>query len=105
MKGVEFQVTHSLTYLPGPLGGLFVQGNLTLVDTTSSASVRAGEEFSLPNQRDTVANLSVGYEDDNFLLRLAGNHQGRALVVLGSDAEEDIFTKPSLTSTSTRAYA
>lgn len=95
VKGVEFQVTHSLTYLPGLLGGLFVQGNLTLVDSTSSASVRAGEEFSLPDQRDTVANISVGYEDDNFLLRLAGNHQGKALVVLGGDAEEDIFTKPS----------
>ena len=95
VKGVEFQATHAMRYLPGILGGLFVQANLTLVDSTSTASVREGEEFSLPNQRDNVANISVGYEDSTVLLRLAGNHQGKALVVLAGDAAEDIFTKPS----------
>lgn len=96
VKGVEFQALHTFSYLPGPLSGLFVQGNLTLVDSTSTASVRAGEEFSLPEQRDVVGNLSVGYEDRGLLLRLSGNYQGEALVDLASSAEEDVFAKESL---------
>lgn len=95
VKGVEFQITHAMRYLPGVLSGLFAQANVTLVDSTSTASVRAGETFSLPDQRDVVGNVSVGYEDDGLLVRLAANYQGEALLVLGSRDEEDIFSKPA----------
>jgi len=92
--GVELQLVHNFRYLPGFLGGLFVQANATLVESTSSASVRAGEEFALPGQRDLIANFSVGYENEELLLRVAGNYQGEALVDLASSAEEDVFVKP-----------
>lgn len=91
--GLELSATQSFTFLPGLLSGVFVQANATFADSESSASVRAGETFSLPNQRDVLGNLSVGWEDDRLSLRLAANHKGKALAVLASDPEADVYSR------------
>ncbi|MFN3816474.1 TonB-dependent receptor [Brevundimonas sp.] len=91
--GLELSVTQGFSFLPGLLSGLFVQGNVTFADSESSASVRAGETFSLPNQRDFLGNLSLGWENDSLSLRLAANHKGEALAVLASGPEEDVWSR------------
>lgn len=91
--GVELSATQSFTFLPGLLSGLFVQANATFADSESSASVRAGEMFSLPNQRDFLGNLSFGWEDDRLSVRLAANHKGKALAILSSNPESDVYSR------------
>lgn len=92
--GIELAFNHFLTYAPGILSGLFVSGNLTLIDSeTSSPLIRGGEAFRLPGQSNIVANVSAGFENEKFLFRVAGNHRGGS--VLGVDADEpalDTFT-------------
>lgn len=94
VMGVELSATQAFTFMPGLLSGLFLQANATLSSSDSTASVRDGETFSLPNQRDVIGNLSVGWEDDRLTLRLAANYKGEALAILAGDAEEDVFSKP-----------
>lgn len=91
--GLELSASQSFTFLPGLLSGLFVQANATFADSESSASVRADEIFSLPNQRDVLGNLSLGWENDRLSLRVAANHKGKALAVLASDREADVYSR------------
>jgi iron complex outermembrane recepter protein len=78
--GVEIAASQNFTFLPGLLSGLFLQGNITLVDSKARADfIRPGETFRFPGQADIVANLSIGWENDTFSLRFAGNYRGDAL--------------------------
>ena len=90
--GVEISVNHFFDYLEGPLSGLFVSGNITLIDAESSdPSIRDGEAFRLPGSSEESGNLSLGYETDNLLVRFAMNYRGDQLRSLGDDPEEDEF--------------
>lgn len=80
LYGVELSGRHFFTELGGFLGNTFVTGNLSLIDSdVSDPNVRNGEKFRLPFQTNISANASIGYEDDNFLLRLSLNHRGDQL--------------------------
>lgn len=81
--GVEFDFTHTFTWLPRPLSGIFVQGNLTLSDSKAAISELRPDPIPLVGQADRVANLSVGYEDSKFTFRVAGNYSSERLAELG----------------------
>jgi iron complex outermembrane recepter protein len=83
LTGVEFAYSQNYTFLPGLLSGLFTQLNLTWIDSEADAPfVRPGETFRLPGQPDILANLSLGWENDDLTIRLAANHVGEALAGL-----------------------
>ena len=103
--GVEVAVSHFLTYLDGPLSGLFATGNVTAIDaSTSDPSIRDGESFRLPGSSELSGNVSLGYETDAFLLRLALNYRGDQLRSIGDDPEEDEFQDDFLTLDATLRY-
>lgn len=93
--GLELSWIQSYSGLPGLLSGLFTQTNVTLVRSESTANVREGEVFALPNQRDIVGNVSLGWENRRLSMRVAGNYRGKSLVQLAGDAEQDVFADPS----------
>ncbi|MDO3386629.1 TonB-dependent receptor [Gilvimarinus sp. SDUM040013] len=71
--------------------GLFVQSNMTLIDSEANVgdTIRA-EEIQLPNQADTTVNLTVGWENDDFSLRLISNYRSKVLERIGSCSKADI---------------
>lgn len=79
VTGVELSFAHNFVALPGLLSGLFVEGNVTLANSEATVSLRPGETFAFPGQADLTANLSVGWENETFSLRLAGTHTGERL--------------------------
>lgn len=103
--GVEVSVSHFLTYLDGPLSGLFATGNVTLIDaSTSDPSLRDGESFRLPGSSEISGNASIGYETDDFLVRLAMNYRGDQLRSIGDDPAEDEFRDSFLSLDATVRY-
>ena len=103
--GVELSITHFLEYLDGPLSGLFVSGNVTFIDAESSdPSVRDGEAFRLPGSSEQAGNLSLGYETDRLLVRLAMNYRGDQLRSIADDPEEDVFQEEFFTIDATVRY-
>ena len=103
--GVEVSLSHFLTYLDGPLSGLFATGNVTLIDaSTSDPSLRDGEAFRLPGSSEISGNVSLGYETDDFLLRLAMNYRGDQLRSIGDDPAEDEFRESFLSLDATVRY-
>jgi len=82
LYGVELAYNHAFKHLPAPWNGLLASANLTLTHSKAKISEfdpDSGQVVSrnvqLPSQSDQVVNLSVGYEDANWSLRLAANHK------------------------------
>lgn len=65
--------------------GFFVQSNMTLLDSEAQLdkSIRK-EKVPLPDQADTTFNLTVGWENDKYSVRLIGNHRSKILEEVGS---------------------
>ncbi|AWB69238.1 TonB-dependent receptor (plasmid) [Saccharobesus litoralis] len=65
--------------------GFFVQSNLTLQSSEAELdpSVRLGT-IALPDQADMMANLTVGWENDDLSLRFIGNYRSEILEEIGS---------------------
>lgn len=76
--------------------GLFVQSNMTLIDSEANVgdTIRT-EEIQLPNQADTTVNLTVGWENDDFSLRLISNYRSKVLERIGSCSAADIAADQS----------
>ncbi|WP_416305985.1 TonB-dependent receptor [Neptunicella sp. SCSIO 80796] len=68
--------------------GLFVQSNLTLLDSEAELdpTIRA-EKVALPDQADTTFNLTVGWENEDFSARLIGNYRSDILEEVGACPE------------------
>lgn len=90
VRGLEFAYEQAFVGLPGWLSGLFVSGNLTLVDTKADYS-RIGrfDDLPLPDQADRIANLSLGWENDRFTFRVSGNYRDESLDVVSGRPELD----------------
>jgi TonB-dependent receptor len=78
--GIELGLNHLFRWLPRPLDGLFVSGNIAIMDGhIRSEQIRDNRRLDLPSQPKTVANISVGYENELLSLRWSGNHVGGSL--------------------------
>ncbi|MBD3585609.1 TonB-dependent receptor [Salinimonas sp. HHU 13199] len=66
--------------------GLLLSANGTF-SSSDATTLLDGEEYktSLPNQSDTVGNLTVGYEDNDWSLRLAMNYKSKNLDEIDGD--------------------
>ncbi|WP_448212966.1 TonB-dependent receptor [Colwellia sp. MEBiC06753] len=82
VKGIE------LSYNQYFNSGLFVQSNLTLLDSEAklNSSIRA-DKVPLPDQADTTFNLAFGWENKTMSFRLIGNYRSDILEEVGSCPE------------------
>jgi len=66
--------------------GLLLSANGTF-SSSDATTLLDGEEYktSLPNQSDTVGNLTVGYEDNDWSLRLAMTYKSKNLEEIDGD--------------------
>ncbi|KXI29081.1 TonB-dependent receptor [Paraglaciecola hydrolytica] len=65
--------------------GFFVQSNMTLLDSEAELdpSIRA-DKVPLPDQADTTFNLTLGWEDADYSVRIIGNHRAKILEEVGA---------------------
>lgn len=80
-----------LTYSQYFDSGLFVQSNLTVITSDASLddSIRV-ENTALPYQADETMNLTVGWENDDFSVRLISNYRSAVLEQVGACGTQDI---------------
>lgn len=71
--------------------GLFVNTNLTLLDSEADAgeTVRA-DKTPMPNQADVTTNLTLGWENEMFSARLIGNFRSEILTQIGTCSQDDL---------------
>ena len=95
--GIELSASH---YFDGQwedhnigryLDNIFVQSNLTLQTSDGNVgdSVRVGS-IQLPETADTAANLTLGWENDDFSVRFIANYTSEILKRIGGCTAEDI---------------
>ena len=65
--------------------GIFVQSNMTFMNSDASLdeSIRVGT-IQLPEQADTTANVTVGWENQDISLRFSGNYTSKILKRIGA---------------------
>ncbi len=70
--------------------GFFIQSNATLIHSEANVgdTIRS-DDIQLPDQADTTVNLSVGWENDDWSLRLISNYRSDVLERIGSCTEAD----------------
>ncbi len=85
VRGLELGYEQAFVNLPGWFGGLFVSGNLTLVDSEANYGAAFNfREAPLLDQADRIANLSLGWENERFTFRVSGNYRDEQLDVINS---------------------
>jgi iron complex outermembrane recepter protein len=88
-----------LTYSYNFDSGFFVSSNATFMHSSASLddSIRVGD-IRLPEQADVTANLSVGWENEDFSFRLSNNYNSKILKRIGScplGAENRLISTPA----------
>jgi len=86
VTGWEFSYQQQLSFLPGPLSGLGVYANFTMVDSevVLTEPGRVGEILPLFNQSDELGNLALTYQKYGLFVRIAHNWRGDYLQALGN---------------------
>jgi TonB-dependent receptor len=92
--GVELSYQQKLTFLPSPMDGFSIEGNLTLSD--SEADVPATDEYEARTidfigQSDTVGSFALSFEKWDFFIRLSGTYRSEYLDELGEETYEDAY--------------
>jgi iron complex outermembrane receptor protein len=83
VSGVELVYEQAFVNLPGWFSGLFVSGNLTLVDSEADyGPIFNNRKAALPDQADRIANLSLGWENARFTVRVSANYRDEQLDVI-----------------------
>lgn len=102
--GIELSYIQNFVFLPAPLDGLFVEANATFSESEANfgALIEAardieGEDLPLPDQADTVGNLSVGWENAWFTFRSSWTYRDELLREISTSPEEDIVRKRHVT--------
>jgi TonB-dependent receptor len=89
LAGLELAFQNQFTNWKGAWGGLGFYANYTYVD--SEAKYPDRESTSLPGQSEHVGNLALVYEKYGITTRLSWNYNGKKLLEVGGDIEEDIW--------------
>jgi len=88
--GLELAYSQQFSWLPSPWNGLLMSANGTF--TKSDADIEqfdadtgsiAKRSISLPGQSDTTGNLTFGWENNRFGMRVAANYQSDYLSEVG----------------------
>ena len=87
LYGIEFNAQHQFDFLPSPLDGFGVQGNLTLLDgefdTPAVGNVPALTGVAFSGLSDTLVNASLFYEKYGFSARVSYQWRSDWLDTLG----------------------
>lgn len=107
-RGIELAYQQKLTFLPGLLGGLGVEGNLTLVKShflEYSAATNGTDQYaSLPGTSNVTWNLAGSYERGPVSLRLAAQYVSASLFAFGGDRSTDNIQAARTTMDLTGSY-
>ncbi|MBB4858711.1 TonB-dependent receptor [Novosphingobium chloroacetimidivorans] len=77
IRGIELGVQQALTFLPDPLNGFGVSGNVTLIDSRFTFLTSAGPRVTgLYLQPDVTGNASIYYQRGKFEGRVSYNYIG-----------------------------
>lgn len=101
-RGVEAQYVQRFTHLPAPFDGFGFTGNITYV--TSKVEIRPGEFERLPGTAELTWNAGGFYEAHGVQVRIAAQHVGHTLYVVGGSAATDQFESARLTVDLTSSY-
>lgn len=96
VRGIELNLVHTFDYLPGPLDGLGLSANATLVDSDAAFDVNSTTtSFALEGLGNSY-NVTGFYEKDGFAARIAYNRRGRFLeyLVTPSQGGDPVFRRP-----------
>jgi iron complex outermembrane recepter protein len=98
-----------LTYVYNFDSGFFFQTNTTFMNSSAHAgdSIRVGK-IQLPEQADTTANVTVGWENEVYSARLIGNYNSEILKRIGScpaGSEGRLISTPSNPGTTCKEWA
>ena len=103
ISGLELAASKQFSELPSPWNGLLVGANATWTDSTAKIGFLDEEqlltrELPLPSQSDFSGNLSVGWENSKFSVRLASNYKSEYLLEISDpeDASEDAYVDTHL---------
>jgi len=89
LAGFELAFQNQFTNWNGFWGGFGLYGNYTYVD--SEAEYPDRESTSLPGQSKNIGNLALVYEKYGVTTRLSYNYNGKKLLEVGGDIDEDIW--------------
>ena len=87
--GVEVAFQNNFTSWPGFWGGFGLYANYTYVDSEGKYPDR--EPGTLPGQAEHVGNLAISYEKYGISTRLSYNFNGKNILEVGGDPEEDLW--------------
>jgi TonB-dependent receptor len=92
--GLELAYQQKLSFLPSPMNGLSIEGNLTLseseADVPETGDVEA-RTIDFIGHSDTVGSFALSFEKWNFFARLSGTYRSEYLDGLGEEAFEDEY--------------
>ena len=75
--------------------GFLLAANTTLTDSDAEIENGSGDvrDISLPSQSDTTGNITIGYENERWSLRLTGNYKSEYLYEIAdvSDEQYDVI--------------
>ncbi|HEX7763550.1 MAG TPA: TonB-dependent receptor [Cellvibrio sp.] len=98
-----------LTYVYNFDSGYFFQTNTTFMNSSANAgdSIRVGK-IQLPEQADITANVTIGWENEDFSFRLSGNYNSEILKRIGScpaGSEDRLIATPNNPGTTCKKWA
>ncbi len=107
-RGIELAYQQKFTSLPGVLGGLGLDANLTLVKSRfleySAATNGTDQYSSLPGTSNVTWNLAGSYERGPVNVRLAAQYVSSSLFSFGGDRTTDVIQAGRMTMDLTGSY-
>lgn len=83
--GIELAYSQQLDFLSYPWNKIILGANATLTDSTAQiASQGQTRNIALPSQSKQVGNMSIGWQDQKFSIRLAANYKSGFLQEVGA---------------------
>lgn len=94
INGLELSLYQPFTFLPKPLDGFGIDGNMTFISSKVTVPTRPGESFHFFRQPSRIANLALFYEKRKFSARVAWSYANEQLYTLGSSVLTDEYRRP-----------
>lgn len=91
-EGVELNYIQQLAFLPEPMDGLGVDGNLTYI--YARGEIRPGQRHTLPQTSPFNYNAELFYEKGPVGIRLAASYVSTNLFAVGGDPTQDVYSQP-----------
>ncbi len=97
--GLELAYSQKLDWLSYPWNKVILGANATFSDSTAEiSSLGQTRDIVLPSQSKQVGNMSIGWQDSKFSVRLSGNYKSRFLAEVGAidTTQNDLYADAQL---------